>query len=128
MAPITTLLNLILAALLCATSTTAAYIQVNYYYDGGCTDYASQAPNVPNNANYNWSWGGSGSANIANCDGYDFCYCTFYTQPNGGGASRGIDVGGCASNYPQGYQSFTCEYGYFFKEKRSVGGTTEGNF
>jgi hypothetical protein len=127
MAPITTFRNLILAALLCATLTTARYIQVNYYYDGGCADYASQAPNVPNDAIYNWSWGGSGSANIANCNGYEICQCTFFTQPNGGGARFEVDFGDCASDYPNGFKSFICEYAGFSKGKRSVGGTAEGN-
>jgi hypothetical protein len=127
MAPITTLRNLILAALLCAISTTARSFQVNYYYDGGCSDYASQAPNVPNNAIYNWSWGGSGSANIANCDGYDICYCIFYTQPNGGGSRFEVDYGVCASNWPNGFKSFVCQYEQFKEGKRIVEGTAEGN-
>jgi hypothetical protein len=127
MAPTTTIRNLILAAL-CATSATASYIQVNYYYDGGCSDYASQPPNVPYGSVYNWSWDHSGSANIANCDDYDFCSCTFFTQSNGGGPRYTVQPGSCATNWPYGFKSFECTYGnYFPKEKRSVEETVEGN-
>jgi hypothetical protein len=127
-----TIQSLTLSVLLSsATLTVADYIQVNYYWDGGCSNYALDIPMPPNNSNYNYQYSNTNSANIANCDGYDYCYCTFYTQPDSSGPSQKVDYYGdnCASNWGQGFQSFTCSYGHNnpypgAKEKRTV----RGNF
>lgn len=97
-----------------ATLTVGQYIQVNYYYDGGCSDYAIDIPNPPNDSNYNYQYSNTNSANIANCDSYDYCSCNFYTQPNSSGPMEAADYYGdnCASNWGGGFQSFTCVYGY----------------
>jgi hypothetical protein len=127
-----TIQSLTLSVLLSsATLTVADYIQVNYYWDGGCSNYALDIPMPPNLSNYNYQYSNTNSANIANCDGYDYCYCTFYTQPDSSGPSQEVDYygGNCASNWGQGFQSFTCSYGHNnpypgAKEKRTV----RGNF
>jgi hypothetical protein len=110
--------------LLSSTPAVGQYIQVNYYWDGGCADFALDIPNPPY-GNFNYAYTGTNSANIANSDGYDWCYCNFYTQPNGGGAVEALDYYGnnCASNWGEGFQSFDCSFGYNdYKEKRTVTG------
>jgi hypothetical protein len=99
-----------------AASASAAGIHINYYTDGGCSNYASSPPNVPIDGGcYNWQWNGANSANIANCD-YKECWCTFYTQPNCQGAAQALTYSGdnCASNWGQGYVSFKCAVQYNF--------------
>lgn len=91
-------------------------IQVNYYYDGGCSDFAVSPPNVPNalgsGDSYGYQWTYSNSANVANCDGYLVCVCLFYTGPNLEGSVQVADYGGhnCASDWGVGFQSFQCFY------------------
>ena len=87
-------------------------LQINYYTDGGCSSFASSPPNpFTDNSCYNWQISGTNSANIANCDGFSTCDCSFYTQPNCGGASQSASFGGnnCASNWGQGFSSFKCQ-------------------
>jgi hypothetical protein len=101
-----------------ATLTVDAYIQVNYYWDGGCTDYALDIPMPPEQEIYNYAYTNTNSANIANCD-YYWCDCTFYAGPDGTGESWYVSSpspstagnGNCASNWGGGFQSFICSYG-----------------
>lgn len=103
-----------------ATTALASNIQVNYYYDAGCSDYAVEVDNVPTDC-FTWGWRGSNSANIAKCvnpatgqERQNGCQCQYYTQPNCQGPSEyryWIDYGfdpSCASNPSQGFQSFQC--------------------
>jgi hypothetical protein len=86
------------------------YIQVNYYWDGGCTDYALDIPNPPESM-FDYAYTNTNSANIANCN-YGYCSCTFYTGPNGEGSSQTVTYPSpnCASNWGGGFQSFSCVY------------------
>jgi hypothetical protein len=99
-----------------ATAVLGQTISVNYYTDGGCTQWASTAPDVPFQSNYNWHTDGVNSANIAECT-YSYCICTFYTQPNSGGAQQSVSNNGydgypsCASNWSEGFASFWCSWG-----------------
>jgi hypothetical protein len=88
----------------------ASAMNVNYYSDGGCSNYVSSPPNVPADGScYNWQWSGSNSANIANCD-YGTCVCSFHVDANCGGPYEQIEYGvnDCASYYGTGFQSFAC--------------------
>jgi hypothetical protein len=113
-----TIRNLTFGVLLSSATSTVAqslYTQVNYYWDGGCTDYALDIPWPPNNQNFNYAYTNTNSANIASCDGYDYCECTFYAGPDSTGESWKISYfgdGNCASNWGAGFQSFNCEYGF----------------
>jgi hypothetical protein len=113
-----TIRSLTLAVLLSSATLTVAqstYMQVNYYWDGGCTDYALSIPWPPDNEIYNYAYTNTNSANIANCDGYDYCECTFYAGPDGTGESWSASyyvAENCASNWGGGFQSFNCQYGF----------------
>ncbi|KAI1206001.1 uncharacterized protein F4807DRAFT_464009 [Annulohypoxylon truncatum] len=96
------------AVLSLATAATA--IQVNYYTDGGCTQFNTSPPNVPTDGScYQYQFSGTNSANVANCD-HSVCECIFYTGANCQGAQDvAISPGdNCASNYGPGFQSFRC--------------------
>ncbi|KAK4609437.1 hypothetical protein CLAFUW4_14604 [Fulvia fulva] len=70
------------------TLATASSMKVQYYTDGGCTSYAVETYPFANWDCYNYSWGGSNSANIAACNpDYQggICSCTFFTSSNCGG-------------------------------------------
>ncbi|KAI2629347.1 hypothetical protein GGS26DRAFT_592014 [Hypomontagnella submonticulosa] len=85
-------------------------IQVNYYKDGGCSDYATSIKNVPSDGScYNYEWNGSNSANIANCD-WPNCECIFFTDGNCQNPKYSAVWGSdnCASNWGGGFHSFTC--------------------
>ena len=53
--------------------------KINYYTDGGCTDYLVSIFPSTDGSCYDYSYTGDNSANIANCDGSN-CQCTFYNQ------------------------------------------------
>lgn len=107
-----TLQSLTLGVLLSSPLAVGTYVQINYYSDGGCQDYVLSIPNPPGSTVYNYQYSGTNSANIANCDGYLDCSCTFYTEPNGQGNQQFImsDDNDCASNWGGGFQSFKCTY------------------
>ncbi|KAI0387822.1 hypothetical protein F5Y04DRAFT_241078 [Hypomontagnella monticulosa] len=64
---------------------------------------------------YGYQYTGDNSANIANCDapsGSD-CVCTFFVQPNCGGAGQSIGYSSgadCTSNFGRGFLSMRCTY------------------
>ncbi|KAL5338889.1 hypothetical protein BJX70DRAFT_365424 [Aspergillus crustosus] len=99
------------AALLATLTSVSASIQVNYYSDGGCSDYLLSLYNVPNSDTcYDYAWGDQNSANIAACGNKNTCYCTFYTESYCKGVSQALTYGkdNCASNYGHGFKSFRC--------------------
>jgi hypothetical protein len=108
-------LNLLGFAPLLATLAVAGSIQVNYFYDNNCTDFASSPPVVPNDEVYVWEITGTNSAGIANCDGFDYCWCHFYGGTNdtiSNNTSHGL---GQLAQYPLGptcvsgaFESFEC--------------------
>ncbi|TVY47285.1 hypothetical protein LCER1_G008519 [Lachnellula cervina] len=122
----TTISTFVLGAFLSTATSVAAgnYIQVNYYKDGGCKDFAAKIENPPQGKDYDYAYGGSNSASIANCNGYSYCECTFYTNQGSSGPSETANWGGsnCASNYGSGFKSFTCSYGSFIKREEEVSG------
>ena len=74
-------LNLLAFAPLFATLAVASYIQLNYYYDDSCTEFASSPPVVPLDLDggvYNWEIAGTNSVGIANCEGFGQCTCNLY--------------------------------------------------
>ncbi|KAH8660041.1 hypothetical protein BX600DRAFT_438266 [Xylariales sp. PMI_506] len=95
---------------------TASATNVQYYYDGGCSDYAVEIDNVYEDGScFGYQWTGSNSANIATCS-ESVCQCTFYAQAGCEGLSEQAsivtgdpDAANCASNYGAGFQSFRCE-------------------
>jgi hypothetical protein len=103
-------------------------MQVDYYWDDKCSQYALGIKNPPNGGIFGYQYTNTNSANVANCSGgANYCYCYFYTEANGAGTSDYAVWGGnnCASNPGAGFQSFKCTYGYSLtKEKRIF----EGNF
>ncbi|KUJ07552.1 uncharacterized protein LY89DRAFT_789630 [Mollisia scopiformis] len=95
-----------------ASLASAGSIHINYYTDGGCSDYLVSPPNVPTDGScYTYQYGGTNSANIANCNGFGGCYCDFYEYSNCEGLSEPAgtpDGPDCASNYGIGFASFQC--------------------
>ncbi|KAK3990436.1 hypothetical protein QBC44DRAFT_307542 [Cladorrhinum sp. PSN332] len=99
-------------------------IQVNYYWDGGCGDFALDIPNVPSGSCYNYAWSNTNSALVASCEGYRTCSCTFYTQDNCGGPAQSRSIGGgCASNWGWGFRSFRCVGSVGWPGLRSASGS-----
>jgi hypothetical protein len=100
----------LLPLLFIATSVTAT-IKVQYYKDGGCTDYAIEF-NPPNGGScWGYEWGGTRSANIASCSGKNLCYCEFYSETNCNGGKWTAEYGhsNCASNWSGGgFKSMKC--------------------
>src|SRR6266699_2547802 len=83
-----------------------AAFQVNYYYDGGCSQYAATPPNVQlDESCYNYQWTNMNSANIAACDD-EYCSCCFYADGNCRGDCIPVNWAGsdCASNWGPGFQ------------------------
>jgi hypothetical protein len=89
----------------------SATIKVQYYKDGGCTDYAIEF-NPPNGGScWDYEWGGIRSANIASCSGKNLCYCEFYSETNCNGGKWTAEYGhnNCASNWSGGgFKSMKC--------------------
>jgi hypothetical protein len=93
-------------------------LQINYYWDAGCTDYATQF-NLEADAQggcINGDVAGSSSANIANCNA-EYCICIFYELEYCGGQSWEVDVGygvnpNCVNDGGSGVAvgSFECEF------------------
>ncbi|KAI2637166.1 hypothetical protein GGS26DRAFT_588711 [Hypomontagnella submonticulosa] len=89
--------------------------KINYYTDGGCTDYLVSIFPFTDDSCYGYQFTGDNSANIANCDapsGSD-CVCTFFVQDNcqGAGQSIGYSSGAdCTSNFGRGFLSMRCTY------------------
>jgi hypothetical protein len=114
-------LSFTLALLISAA--TAAELKVNYYSDGGCSDYIlSLHPGVSYGC-YDYNWQGSNSANIADCTYPNgVCVCTFYTQAGCKGASQSVDYpnNNCASNYGHGFLSMKCAVIHDPKEKKML--------
>ena len=102
-------LNLLAFAPLFATlaiTQNSNYIQINYFNDNNCTDFASSPPVVPLDFGvYNWETPGTNSAGIANCDGYQTCWCWFYPSANASGTAT-------LAQYPSGNFT-TCVTGQF---------------
>ncbi|KAJ6133954.1 hypothetical protein N7523_000276 [Penicillium sp. IBT 18751x] len=93
------------------TAVTAATLQVNYYSDGGCSDYLTEIYPSTDGTCYGYDWTGMNSANIARCTFPNGdCYCTFYTQANCKGAAQTVSYpnDNCASNYGHGFVSMKC--------------------
>ncbi|GFF24679.1 hypothetical protein IFM61606_09217 [Aspergillus udagawae] len=94
------------------TAATAATLQVNYYSDGGCSNYMTELKPSPSPTTcVDYVWGGSNSMNIAACTFPNGkCICTVYTQPHCKGAQQTVVYGGdnCASNWGRGFYSFKC--------------------
>ncbi|KAG5745541.1 hypothetical protein H9Q72_014107 [Fusarium xylarioides] len=98
------------AALITAIS--AAELKVNYYKDGGCSQWAGVSLHPGTSWGcYTYTWNGANSANIADCTYPNGkCACTFYTQQYCKGASETViyPKDNCASNWGHGYESMKC--------------------
>jgi hypothetical protein len=93
------------------TAATAATLKVNYYSDGGCSNYMTSLTPTTDYYCYDYVWTGSNSANIADCTFPNGkCLCTFYTQPHCKGAQQTVVYGAdnCASNWGRGFYSMRC--------------------
>jgi hypothetical protein len=93
------------------SATVFATMKIQYYNDGGCTDYAIEF-NPPNDGScWGYQWPGTHSANIASCSGRNLCYCEFYSEDNCGGGQWTATYGqnNCASNWNGGgFRSMKC--------------------
>ncbi|KAH6632525.1 hypothetical protein F5144DRAFT_534118 [Chaetomium tenue] len=104
------------ASALFATAVNAAHIKVNYYSDGGCSDYMISIYPSTDWTCYDYNWSGQNSVGIAECTFPNgVCYCDFYTHGGCSGASigkslsySGSDPGWCASNWGHGFESMRC--------------------
>ncbi|KAL0931333.1 uncharacterized protein CTRU02_214068 [Colletotrichum truncatum] len=97
-------------ALLTLLAHTGLGMQINYYTDGGCSQFTVSPPNVPADGScYNYSWSSMNSANIANCN-YPSCTCVFYEGSNCQGVMKfaSTQASNCASNWGRGFKSFAC--------------------
>ncbi|RHZ46514.1 uncharacterized protein CDV56_103404 [Aspergillus thermomutatus] len=93
------------------TAATAATLKVNYYSDGGCSDYMTSLYPGSGWSCVDYVWSGSNSMNIADCTFPNGkCVCTFYTQPHCKGASQDVVYpnDNCASNWGRGFYSMKC--------------------
>ncbi|WYZ46847.1 hypothetical protein EsH8_IX_001072 [Colletotrichum jinshuiense] len=91
-------------------SVAAKSAKIQYYYDGGCSNYAVEF-NVDAFTCINYDWTNSNSGNIAGCD-TDDCTCTFYANRDCSGTSKITSIDGvydnCASNWGSGFKSVRC--------------------
>lgn len=102
-----------LAQLALATSlaSLAASIQVNIFYAGDCTKYATSFNPYSNGDCYDYGWDDSNSDSIVDCDRFDTCECTFYTNYGCYGDEQTFSgTGGCASS-GGGFKSVSCVAG-----------------
>ena len=105
-------LNLLAFAALFATLAIGDdYIQLNYFTDDSCSDFSDSPPNVPvDGLPYNWEIPGTNSAGIANCEGYTYCECWFYTGADATGHVMYTSTRNGPTNCAQGqFDSFKCE-------------------
>ncbi|KAJ0426180.1 hypothetical protein BJY00DRAFT_307679 [Aspergillus carlsbadensis] len=99
----------LLASLLALTAGTTAYeLKVNYYSDGGCDDYVLSFWPGDIGDCYNYDYGGTNSALIADCKDYGLCDCTYYAERDCQGLSKMAGTGECASNWGGGWKSLKC--------------------
>jgi len=104
---------LTLSAILAAASPIAGQLKVNYYTDGGCSQFRKSFFPVAYGGCINNDNSNSPSMNIANCDGFRACRCDFYVHDNCQGAVATVFYytnypNNCASNYPSGFKSMKC--------------------
>ena len=93
-------------------------MQLNYYWDSACTDYANSvqvADGLDQGTCVQYYIAGSWSSNIADCYGQSAnCGCYFFVSDNCSGEGYGADTyqagDNCADNNGQGFQSFQCDW------------------
>ena len=98
-------------SLLATLATLSSAIKVQYYSDGGCTDYILELHPSTDGSCYGYNWNGDKSANIASCEGSSGCRCNFYSGDNCGGGQWTAEFGhnNCASNWDGGgFKSMKC--------------------
>ena len=89
-------------------------VQVNYYWDGACSNYAAQVDYDSSWTCYNYYVAGSWSSNIANCYNGDNCQCWWFATSDCvrtscmGTSHYGPGGETCFDNQGQGVWSFTC--------------------
>jgi hypothetical protein len=90
-------------------------MQINYYWDGGCKNYAAQVDWQSNwYGCYNYYIPGTWSNSIATCRSANGCLCTFYSNSDctGGGtewnAYRNGNNVNCNNNGGLGVRSLRC--------------------
>ncbi|KAB8234040.1 uncharacterized protein BDW43DRAFT_310713 [Aspergillus alliaceus] len=96
----------ILASVITAVS--AAELKVNYYSDGGCTNYLTSIWPGDVGRCYDYDYTNTNSANIANCNGYQLCTCSFYSEKGCKGKEEYRIGSSCASNWGTGWASMKC--------------------
>jgi hypothetical protein len=101
-------------SLIATIATMASAIKVQYYSDGGCSNYLVEFYPPGNGNCYNYEYSNSHSANVATCDGPKGCGCVFYDGRGCKGKAWSSDYTGknCASNWDGGgFKSMKC-YSY----------------
>ncbi|KAI5464254.1 hypothetical protein BGZ63DRAFT_439431 [Mariannaea sp. PMI_226] len=90
-------------------NTPSSPIKVQYYSDGGCSDYTTEFYPSTDGSCYNYQVPNTGSGNIAGCNA-GICSCTFFEQPNCQGTQSNLAIfpDNCASNYGPGWGSVQC--------------------
>ncbi|SCV30716.1 uncharacterized protein FFB14_03190 [Fusarium fujikuroi] len=97
-----------------ALNARAVDLKVQYYKDGGCSDYAVSIWPGTSNSCYGYSYSNTNSANIVTCGGRGVaCTCYMFEQDNCKGSSvRTVALSGsgsaCVSNWGKGYRSMKC--------------------
>lgn len=88
--------------------------QINYYWDGGCSDYAGEADIGRKDGilTYNYYLAGTWSNNVVKCPGQN-SQCALFSGTNGGGNYLGTAYCGngsnnCVNNNGAGVRSMKC--------------------
>lgn len=109
--------SLVLASIISAAI--AAEIKVNYFSDGGCSDYMITITPSTDWSCYNYEWSGQNSVGVASStfpNGTPIC--TYYVFADCQGASQ-TETGvhdNCASNWGHGFLSMRCGIEHGLKE------------
>ncbi|KAI5456827.1 hypothetical protein BGZ63DRAFT_317520, partial [Mariannaea sp. PMI_226] len=87
--------------------------QINYYSDGGCSNYTTQFNPSTDGSCYDYQADNVNSGNIVGCPTGGDCQCTFYEQKGCQGKHQQVmgvrwDAQDCASNWGPGWASVSC--------------------
>ncbi len=118
-----------------SAATAVQYLQVNYYWDGGCSDWANSLSITFNDPSrcIQYDIEGSWSANIAACKDWSWgCYCDFYSDANcknHAGYVDGVANNKCANNGGKGFRLLAvrvqpplkCGYSHYDCPRDTVG-------
>ena len=103
-----------LIPLLAALATVASATKVQYYRDGGCSDYAVELSPPSDGTCWGYQYDGTHSAKITSCTSpRTGCYCEFFQEEGcrGGKWTATTGTTNCASNWNGGgFKRLKCYY------------------